>query len=202
MNRALVLVALVGAVGLAGSARAINLVANGDFETVATGGANGSGVNYWTFNNGNASIASWTVGGVSVDIVTGSAPHFGTYALDVVGSPGPGSVSQTLATVAGLTHVVTFKAFWMGAVANRTIEVSLGGAMQTVVLGGAGSWQDVSLNFVGVVGSSNLFKLASLSTNTTNGNTFIDNVNVSPVPEPFTLGLAGLGLAAAWRRRR
>ena len=197
------LLAGVGTLVLATSASA-NLVANGGFESVSFGSANSSGTGYWVFNAGNTGISSWTIGAVSVDIVNSVYPVYaGSYALDLVGTPGPGGVSQTLATTNGLTHTVNFKARWTGSTLNQSVRVTLGAApTQTVVLGAANTWHDVTVNFAAVSGNSNLFTLATLANNNGNGNTFIDEVNVNPVPEPFTMALAAGGLALPVRRRR
>jgi hypothetical protein len=200
MNRLFVLGALVGASAMAG---AVNLVTNGGFETVNTGGANGSGTGYWVFNGGNTNIGSWSVGGTSVDIVDTTYPvHSGNYALDLVGTPGPGSISQSLSTSNGWNHVISFWARWTGSTLNQTVKVTLGADTQTVTLGAADTWELVTRTFTNVVGSSNTLTLESLPNNTTNGNTFIDDLTASPVPEPATLALCGLALAAAARRRK
>lgn len=199
INRWIVVSAALASTSLAG---AVNLVSNGGFETVNLGGANINGGNYFTYNAGNANIGSWTVGGTSVDIVRASYPvHSGTYALDLVGTPGPGNVSQTLATTSGWNHVVSFWARWTGDTRNQTVKVTLGSSTQTVTLGVVDTWENVTLTFNNVSGSSNLFTLESLPNNTTNGNTFIDDITVTPVPEPATVALCGLALAAAARRR-
>ncbi|MCB8932337.1 MAG: DUF642 domain-containing protein [Chthonomonadaceae bacterium] len=206
----LALGAVLALAGLNPTAQAVNLVQNGGFETYDSGAANSGGTGYLTYLAGNAGISNWTVGpsGGSVDIVIppqSSYIYAGNAALDLVGSPGPGSVEQTLATTNGATHTVTFRAQWRQDALNRTIDVSLGSETQQVVLGAAqATWELVTLNFTNVAGSSNVFKLASLTNNTTNGNTMIDEVSVvaNPVPEPFTLALAAGALAAAARRRK
>ncbi|MCB8932978.1 MAG: DUF642 domain-containing protein [Fimbriimonadaceae bacterium] len=189
--------------GLSGRATAANLVSNGDFELANLGAANSSGSGYWTFNAGNSGINNWTVGMTSVDIVRAPYPFYGTQALDLVGTPGPGSVEQTLATVAGGTYEVRFQLYWTGSAINRQINVSLGSqSLNGLELNPSDTWLSFNLTFINVEANA-LLRLSTNPNNGGNGNTFIDNITVeAPVPEPLTMVLAGGALAAAIRRRR
>lgn len=204
MKKGLVSLASVFALSAIGSAGGPNLVSNGDFELANLGGANINGGTYWTFNNGNAGINSWTVGMTSVDIVVAPYPTFGNQALDLVGTPGPGSIEQVLATNAGDFVEVKFQLYWTGAEINREVNVYLGSqALTNLALNPANTWLSFNLTFANVEANA-LLRITSNANNGGNGNTFIDNVTATatPVPEPFTMALAGGALLAAARRRR
>ena len=114
-----------GVVALAGLGHA--QVLNGGFESFDASAADGSGAGYWIYNAGNTGIDNWAVGGTSVDTVSvASLVHSGTYALDLAGTPGPGSVTQTLAVTNGLTYRVYFWARGGGGV-NNDLDVSAQG---------------------------------------------------------------------------
>lgn len=141
----------------------------------------------------------------SVDIVRAPYPFFGTQALDLLGTPGPGSIEQNLATVAGQAYEVTFPLYWTGNLVNREINASLGSQqLLGLVLDPSDVWLSFNLTFINVEENA-VLRLWSNPQNGGNGNTFIDNivVNAAPVPEPVTmvLGAAALGLAARRRRR-
>lgn len=83
----------------------------------------------------------------------------------------------------------------------HTLSITLAGGMFNFQVG------DLSTS-VSALGATRLDNVILQGHNTDAGvdyDIYWDNLNGSaaaPVPEPFTLGLAGLGLAAAWRRRR
>lgn len=175
-----------------------NLVSNGDFEQ-SFSGADISGSGYWTFNAGNAGIPSWTVGMTSVDIVDSTyAPYAGAYALDLAGTPGPGSISQTLATDAGTQYTISFVGRYTGDPINQIVNVGFDGGNQQFSLTGT----DTTYSFDATASTaSTLLSLATDPSNSSNGNLFIDNVSVQAVPEPTGFALFGLGALGLLRRR-
>lgn len=180
-----------------------NLVTNGGFESYNTGLATSSGTysggNYYVFPGANLGINSWTISATSVDIVesgVGVDVNSGLAALDLVGTPGPGGVEQSLATMAGGTYSVSFWAKGTGGL-NNIVNLSLGADVRTVNI--TGTWAQYTETFTGVVGSD-LLKFYSDPANNGNGNTFIDDIEA--VPEPATMTLLALGALAARRRKK
>lgn len=107
-----------------------NLFSNGGFEAYSTSAADGGGIGpgYFTYNAGNAGLNDWTIGGTSVDIVTvppGIYPIFaGNASLDLLGTPGPGSISQSITTVVGQSYDISFWAQANAAGINQTVNRS------------------------------------------------------------------------------
>lgn len=176
---------------------------NGGFETYDTNVANASGPGYWVYNAGNAGIQNWTVGGTSVDIVDTTFPvHSGSAALDLVGTPGPGSVSQSIATSASVAYNVSFWAYSSGGALNDEVYVSADGLNTQLFNVGVGSWNQYTYTFTATGSSTNIL-LASNVANTSNGNLFLDDVSVEVVPEPATMAvLAGIGLTLSRRLKK
>jgi hypothetical protein len=91
---------LVLLAGLASSARA-NLLVNGDLEPAATAKVNRYNLIY--LSTGSSKLPGWKITSGTVDLVPGAAtgnPYWantsGAYSLDLVGTPGVGSISQTV----------------------------------------------------------------------------------------------------------
>ncbi len=183
-----------------------NLFSNGGFEAYSTSAADGGGIGpgYFTYNAGNAGLNDWTIGGTSVDIVTvppGIYPIFaGNASLDLLGTPGPGSISQSIATVVGQSYDISFWAQANAAGINQTVNLeAIGAATQSTSFTVAvGTWTQYTWSFVADSASTNI-RFSSDPLNAGNGNTFIDNVEA--VPEPMSMTALALGLAALARRR-
>jgi hypothetical protein len=178
-----------------------NLVSNGSFETYDTSMANQSGGGWWGYNAGNSGIDGWTVGMTSVDTVT--APYAiqnGVSALDLAGTPGPGSVEQSIATSVGGSYLVSFYGMASGlSGTNADVQLNFGTASQTFNM--TGSYQQYTM-LATASSASSLLKLATDPSNTTNGNLLVDNVSVQAVPEPTSMAALGLGALGILKRRK
>jgi hypothetical protein len=206
----LFLASMVGIV----AAPARGQIGNGGFE------APDVAIGFLPVAAGSGLIPSWTVGDVSVDVVEQDqlvAPAFeGTQFLDLDGTPGPGSVSQTFPTTAGQLYLVTF------AYANNfQASVSPGTAAAVRAFDSSGNllgpleithsssmagnlnWDFFSATFMPNASSATL-EFDSLSAAGSNGGILIDGVEVRAVAEPSCsiLGLlAGAALAARRKAR-
>ena len=179
------------------NATGVNLVTNGGFETSAYTG------NSWhTLFAGSSELTGWTVGG-SIDINGSDYPsHSGSYNVDLAGTPGPGSISQTIGSLTvGESYTVSFWAKG-GNYPNDQVDMTFGSESQSFAV-----TSDYALYTFNATASSasQFFELASRPENNTVGNVFIDDVSVTAteaVPEPMTLAALGFGLAAIVRKRR
>jgi hypothetical protein len=191
-------------------------ITNGSFETpvVPVGG-------FTNFGSGSTGITGWTVVGAAggVSIVSGTfsqngisfPAESGAQWLDLTGDNTNSNegVQQTFATTSGTQYTVSF---WVGNVYNpggifgttSTVDVLLGGTGGTLLLAatnanmttGIQTWEQFTTTFVATGSTSTLdFINADPDTDNSNG---LDNVSVnqsgqSPVPEPGTLSLLGIG---------
>ncbi|MES2129833.1 MAG: FxDxF family PEP-CTERM protein [Pseudomonadota bacterium] len=198
-SQALALVAMLAA----GSAQA-NLIVNGDFEANK---ANVVAGDYLMYPGGSSAITGWTVGGTSVDLVNESYNSIGnTVSVDMLGTPGPGSISQNFAVSAGSWYTLTFDQSRNVYAANGVgVDVSFGSATgHWDSLLGVNNVESHTLSFQAT--ETGMATLSFMSTTVPGENysgALIDNVVVA-VPEPETYGmlLAGLGLVAFMARRK
>ncbi len=191
---------------LATSAAATNLITNGDFEADAVGS-----LNYATVKAGEAGITGWTVGGNSVDLVKVRFGAITGNSVDILGSPGPGSLSQSFATLLNRTYTLTFDLSRNGNVDRRGtgyLDVRLNGGPATNYTGVSGTVSHYSQSFLGTGGMVTLtFSSADNVPSAFTNGAVLDNVVVTassvPEPEAYAMMLAGLaGLGVMVRRRR
>ena len=198
------------------------LIVNGSFEAPALG----AGHNYFQLlNAGSNALPGWTIGGKSIDVlgvgnpyVTGAAADGQQY-IDMVGSPGPGVLSQTISTVAGQQYLLSF------AYANNYNGSATGSSQALVELLGnatllhevithAGSqpgdldWVVATFAFTADSNSTTLrFSSQGVGSSGYAG-VLLDNVSVVAMmtPEPASLAVWSLigaaGLAYRWRRKQ
>ena len=111
------------------SASPVNLITNGDFEAVAPGSTFSSG--FQVVNNGSSAITGWTVGATSVDLIRNAYNAINGYSIDMLGTPGPGFLSQSFNVVAGQTYNLAFDmARNPGGPAGQGVAVNFGGVTQ------------------------------------------------------------------------
>jgi hypothetical protein len=172
------------------------LITNGGFET--------------------GSFSSWRRGGDTTYVsvcATGTAfygltctSHTGTYAAALGNSTSNGTLTQTMATVAGAQYSLTFflRSDNYSQAANNVFQVSWGGATIYSVANLADS-NYMQVSFASLKATTNSTALVFTYKNVP-GAFFLDDVSVIPASEPATLAIAGSGLITVWligvRRRR
>jgi choice-of-anchor C domain-containing protein len=178
---------------------------NGSFEL----GSVNPGGGWATLGSGSSAITGW-------EIFDGTIDYIGTYwqaangsrSVDLNGNDGPAGIRQTFDTISGGTYEVRFALAGNldGAPATKSVQVTSGGASQlftfTIPPGASRAdmgWAYHSLLFTATSGSTTLSFLSD-----TAGAFYgpaLDDVSVTTVPEPATLSLVALGLAAGVRNR-
>lgn len=198
--------------GLAAPAMAAEL-ANGSFELGAD-----PGPGPMDLGTGSTAIAGWTVGGAGLDYVASYwQAADGARSLGLSG-PGPSSISQDFATEAGGWYAILFDMSGdpAGGSTTKQLVVSVDGVpqlTQTYQVTAANSraamgWQTYFLEFTAF---STMTTLSFASLAADDFGPALDNVMLfdvgampSPVPEPLTWALMGIGFATlgtAVRRR-
>jgi choice-of-anchor C domain-containing protein len=178
-----------------------NLVANGDFELPQI-----TGNYYQTVIAGESYLTDWTIGGNSIDIVQGGLwMHTGTQAIDLAGTPGPGSVSQFISTNPGGSYMLSFFVSSnadQGSPFANSLNVYWGGTLLATISSPVrGRWDAYS--FI-VTGAAQPRELKFATDITSNQGPLLDTVRLEAVPIPGAVWLLGsglMGLVIIGRRR-
>lgn len=205
-------IAAVVALFAAGTASAgpVNLITNGNFETVADGYTFNSG--FKVINNASSALTGWTVGASSVDLIRNAYNAIDGYSIDMLGTPGPGFLSQSFSVVAGQRYNLSFDmARNSSGPAGQGVAVSFGGVAGNFYSTAAAS-NTLSSNTLSFTAASTGLATLSFASAAKAGTPFdnfsgavIDNVSVMaavPEPETYAMLLAGLGLMGFLRRRK
>ncbi len=177
-----------------------NLLINGDFEADI---ASITGPNFYTtVNAGQPGIFGWTVGGTSVDLII--APYYGaitSVSVDLDGTPGPGTLSQSFNQVVGQTYTLVWDYFRNPPGSNLGVKFGDLSPVTYTNVSLLTSYVTESLTYVAA--STGVASLTFTSSGGSGGPT-IDNVSVTAVPEPegIVLAVAALTFLGALRTRR
>jgi hypothetical protein len=213
-----VMVCVVFVVGLAASAQATPIVANGDFSAPDLSGGWGY---YPNLTAAQQAAAIWTVSGAPCfahngapwGVPAGNDSQFVWFQPDTA-SGGVVALHQTLTGFdVGTSYKVNYQdTQLLGTETNLSVIIDQGLATETnlgaLTSGSSGSWGSVSTNSFVAAKSSYTLTFLTTDPGTYGGNQVvaIDNVSVSSVPEPsvVVLGLTGIVglLAYAWRKRK
>lgn len=170
-----------------------SMIQNGGFESPAIYGT------YQTFTTG-ADIFGWTVTGTSVDLVLAAtySAHSGNQSIDLAGTPGPGGVKQSFATVAGQDYTVDFWLSSNGGPFTSSLQVFWNdisaGTFDSPV---QGTWELRTLQLTATTNNTTLEFYSPISGT---AGPLLDDVSVN-TPEPATWTLFGGFLLAAGLRR-
>jgi choice-of-anchor C domain-containing protein len=196
-------IAVLAFAGAVGSSHAVtNILVNGNFELNNGDVNNGGNPAYTVVNAGSSLITGWAVGGTSVDLIKDGYGAITNVSVDLAGSPGPGSLTQTFNTTAGYTYTLTWD--YGNNCGTCNIDVKFGDlALQSFSVPGTG-YSSGSLNFVAA--GTGLSSVVFSSSSANNSGPTLDNVVLTAVPEPtaYAMALASLALlggVAAKRRK-
>ncbi|PZN96321.1 MAG: PEP-CTERM sorting domain-containing protein [Alphaproteobacteria bacterium] len=216
MKALVTILAMTGALAFAAPASAVTLI-NGSFEL--SGNPNAGPRGYTEVSPGSLEILGWTVGGAGVDLVGSNYwdASDGIQSVDL-SRRGAGSISQSFATVVGVTYLVTFDLSGnpFGGVDDKITVISFSGndpVEQVYSVSAANSptnmlWETYGFSFTASALTS------TLTFTSAEGNRFgpaLDNVAITgddgagaTIPEPSTWAMLviGFGLVGVARRRR
>jgi choice-of-anchor C domain-containing protein len=186
----------------AASAAPVNLITNGDFESYSDINVPNGG--YAVVFHGSGQITGWDVGANSVDLIQNAYNSINTTSVDMLGTPGPGQISQNFNFAANTTYTLSFD-LTHNPYASQGALVQVDFFGQSHVVDGMSPLHTETFTFTtGATGGVSTLAFSSVGGDGYSGGV-IDNVSVSaPVPEPETYAMlvAGLGLLAFVSRRK
>ena len=183
------LLAAVASILLCAGAHASNLVTNGDFETGDFTG--------WTTQAAGAGSESEE----SLFGVDGNGPHNGSYSAYFGATAPYDTISQTIATTAGQSYTISFYLDSEGTQGGAAGFIGSFGGTTFVSLNGSDADRSFGEETVTVQATSASTVLSFGAYDTSSYYT-LDDVNVSAVPEPSSLGLFSLGVLGLGLLRR
>ena len=184
----------------------VNLISNGDFENNAVSAPDGG---YLTVSIATPdAITGWTVGGQSVDLIKNNYGAISGTSIDMLGTPGPGVLSQSFTAAANTEYVLSFDLGRNPGAPlpnGAQVAVNFGSTTQNFIASVNGSHSTYTMDyFSGANAGATLLQFASVGGDNYSG-AVLDNVSVTaavPEPETYAMLLAGLGLLGFIARRK
>jgi hypothetical protein len=169
------------------SARAQNIVQDPGFESDTSGFTNApnslSG-NDWQVTSGTSYVADFA-----------QDAHSGNNYVEIAPDGDTSTIQQTLTTQSGTDYDLSF---YYEVIVTDPTTINFGGTTETISDDTTNGWVPASYTDLSATSSSTV-----LSFTTANEGVFIDDVSVTAVPEPASLGLMAIaGIALMARRRK
>lgn len=184
--------------GAAGHADASSIVLDPGFESGTPGSYTGAIGDGWVVTAGTGAICNNSGSGCG----NAGDAHSGAQMAFLDWSTSQNTITQTLSTVVGQTYAISY---WVADGEPNFLEVTFGGSTLfdgTAPTNGASPSDYVQYTFDATATSTSTVLAFSGQRTTGGGGTLLDDVGVSPVPEPTTLLFAPVGLLALCVLRR
>jgi Protein of unknown function (DUF642) len=175
-----------------------NILTNGNFEANPPSDLVDGG--YSVIGVGSGGITGWTVTGApgkSVDLIKNGYGSINNISVDLMGTPGPATLSQNFFVVSGTTYQLDFDLSGNG---NGPHSFSLNFGSYSEIFNASSVGSHVTRTFTASTSGFTSIDFTA-SGNDVYGGPVIDNVVIAAVPLTGTLVLVGLGVAAALVRR-
>ena len=186
----------IAALGTVSAQAQTNLLSDGDFQNFSSQVASGT----FTTIAAGSNLGAWAVTGSSVDLIRNAYGSISDVSVDLAGTPGPGTLTQSFNAVAGTTYTLAWDYFKNAS--GEALNVGFGGSSTTYAV--VSDITHATLNWTAT--SSGLQTVSFGTAVSGNLGPTLDNVTLTAaaVPEPASgaLLLAGIGCMAWVVRRR